>query len=123
MEKELDSYDTIKLIAESKLGKTFELKGFVYFTSWSTSTFSYVDSSMWYQNIQILVPLRKKLTVMNWHSTCKIMHCRIVLIEKYIFKKENFRYPQSKISPNGLFVDADLQVQLATEEIGIKITF
>jgi len=123
MEKELDSYDTIKLIAESKNGKTFELKGFVYFTAWSASVFSYGDFSLCYQNIQILVPLRKKLTVMNWHTSCKIMSCRIVLTEKYIFNKENFRYPQSKISPNGLFVDADLQVKLATEEIGIKITF
>lgn len=123
MEQRLDSYDTIKLIAQIKNGKEFELKGFAYFTSWSTSTFSYIDSSMWYQNIQILVPLRKKLTVMNWHSTCKIMPCRIVLTEKYIFKKENFRYPQSKIAPNELFVDADIQVQLAKEDIGIKITF
>lgn len=96
MEQRLDSYDTVKLSGELTINKKFEMKGFAYFTAWSTSTFSYADSSLLYENIQILIYNKKKLTAMNWSGSCKLMPCRMVLTEKYIFKKENIIHPKSK---------------------------
>lgn len=122
-EKEFECYDTVKFIAKLKTGKEFELKGFIYFTVWSTYTFLYADSSVWYQNIQMLLPIKNKLSVLYWDGMCKIMPCKIVLTEKYIFDKKNFKYPKSKILQNSIFVNSEIQFNLATEDIGIKITF
>ncbi len=114
MEQRLDSYDTVKLIGELSPNKKFELKGFVYFTAWSTSTFSYADSSLLYENIRILVPSRKKLTVMNLSGSgsCKLLSCRMVLTEKHIFREGNYKLPKSKrlrYTPN---VEEEMKFQI-----------
>ena len=85
MEQRLDSYDTVKLSGELTINKKFEMKGFAYFTAWSTSIFSYADSSLLYENIKILIYNKRKLHVMNWSGSCKLMPCRMVFNRKVYF--------------------------------------